>query len=85
MTMSMRGGGCVPERGTRVAVNIQMEVPQLPNALAPLVQAGDDPPRNMTDARCCVEVSQVNMSRSRVSEKSDMHPCTVLHISSAQR
>ena len=79
----MRGDGCIPERGTVISGPIHMEVPQLPNALAPPVQAGDDPPRDMTDARCCVEVSQVNMSPSRISEK-DRDPSIVLHISSAQ-
>ena len=60
--MQMCGNGSGPVQGTGILVHVQTEVPQLPNALAPLVQAGDDPPRDMTDARCCVEVSQLNMS-----------------------
>ena len=38
---------------------VYVEAPQSPNALAPWLQAGDDPPRDMHDARCCVEVSHV--------------------------
>ena len=81
--MQICGNGSGPVPGTGISVTVLLEVPQLPNALAPLVQAGDDPPRDMTDARCCVEVSQVNMSPSRISEK-DTDPSIVLHISAAQ-
>ena len=81
--MQMCGNGSRPVQGTGILVDAYTEAPQSPNALAPLVQAGDDPPRDMTDARCCVEVSQVNMSPSRISEK-DRDPSIVLHISAAQ-
>ena len=36
-----------------------VETPQSPDALAPWLQAGDDPTGDMHDARCCVEVSHV--------------------------
>ena len=36
-----------------------VETPQSAGALAPWLQAGDDPTEDMHDARCCVEVSHV--------------------------
>ena len=53
----------------------QRQRPLLPIVPTSLVQAGDNLPESPTSAHCCFgvsQVNQVNMSRSRVSEKSDI-------------